>query len=135
MTNPIGYYLKLADNLLTNGINEIHLQNQLNRIEWQVINSIKETSTISNIELIELMEPFTDKETLYSIIDKLTIRKLIENINSSHTLSNEGQQLHKLCFDLQQDFRKKVMADISDNDYQTTISTLQQIINNIENGK
>lgn len=47
----------------------------------------------------------------------------------------DGQQFHKVCFDLQQDFRKKSMTNISDTDYQTTISTLQQIINNIENGK
>jgi hypothetical protein len=135
MKKPIGYYLKLADNCLTQGIDVIHTQHQINRTEWQVINSISEKQTIAKIELIELMKPFGDKQTIENIIDKLTVRKLIENQNNNLTLSIDGQQFHKTCFDLQKDFRKKAMTNISDNDYQTTISTLQQIIRNIENGK
>jgi exonuclease VII small subunit len=132
---PIGYYLKLADNLLSKRIDAIHLQHQINRIEWQVINSISEKKTIAKLELIELMKPFADIQTLENSIDKLEIRKLINNNNSNLALSNEGQQFYKTCFETQQDFRKKVMTGISDANYQTTISTLQQIINNLENGK
>jgi len=132
---PIEYYLKLADNCLTRGIDKIHTQHHINRTEWQVINSISEKQTTAKIELIELMKPFADKQAIENIIGKLAGRKLIENQNNILALSIDRQQFHKTCFDLQKEFRKKAMTNISDNDYQTTISTLQQIINNIENGK
>jgi len=37
---PIGYYLKKTDNLLTEGINNIHKEFNLTRTDWQILNSI-----------------------------------------------------------------------------------------------
>lgn len=128
---PIGYYLKLADNCLTKGIDEIQSQHGLNRIEWQVLNSIYEKPEISKSEILELMKPLANNHLVESIFTKFIDKSQVEIQNNMLTLTTEGKELHKSCFDTQQEFRKKAVTDISEADYQTTISTLQKMIANI----
>ena len=128
---PIGYYLKLADNCLTIGIDEIQSQHGLNRIEWQVLNSIYEKPEILKSEVIELMKPLADNHLVETIFTKFIDKSQVEIKNNMFTLTTEGKELHKSCFDTQQEFRKKAFTDISEADYQTTISTLQKMIANI----
>jgi DNA-binding MarR family transcriptional regulator len=128
---PIGYYLKLADNCLTKGIDEIQSQHGLNRIEWQVINSIYQKQEVLKSEILELMKPLADNQLVESIFKKFIYKNQVEIKNNLVTLTTEGKELHKSCFDTQQEFRKKAVADISETDYQTTISTLQKMIANI----
>lgn len=128
---PIGYYLKLADNSLTKGIDEIQAQYDLNRVEWQVLNAIYGKSEILKSEIIELMQPMASTPLVETIFSKFADQKLVEFKGSMLTLTAEGRKLHQSCFDTQQAFRKKAMNDISETDYQITIATLQKIIANI----
>ncbi len=128
---PIGYYLKLADTCLTKGIDEIQSQHGLNRIEWQVLNSIYEKPEILKTEILEIMKPLADNQIVETIITKFIDKRQAEVKNNTLALTTEGKDLHKSCFNTQQKFRKKAVADISEADYQTTISTLQKIIANI----
>lgn len=128
---PIGYYLKLADNCLTKGIDEIQSQHGLNRIEWQILNSIYEKSSIHRQEIIEIMKPLADSQFVETVLSKFSSKNFIETNNDILTLTTAGQDLHKACFDTQQEFRKKAVLGISETDYQMTISTLQKMIDNI----
>jgi DNA-binding MarR family transcriptional regulator len=128
---PIGYYLKLADNCLTKGIDEIQSQHGLNRIEWQVLNSIYEKPGISPDEMLELMKPLADNQLVRNIFSKFIDKEQLELKNNTLMLTTEGKNLHRSCFDTQQQFRKKAVTDISKADYQITISTLQKLITNI----
>jgi DNA-binding MarR family transcriptional regulator len=128
---PIGYYLKLADNCLTKGIDEIQSQHGLNRIEWQVLNSIYEKPEILKSEILDLMKPLADNQLVETIFTKFIDKSQVEIKNNMLTLTTEGKELHKSCFDTQQEFRKKAVTDISETDYQTTISSLQKMIANI----
>jgi DNA-binding MarR family transcriptional regulator len=128
---PIGYYLKLADNYLTKGIDEIQSEFGLNRIEWQVLNSIFEKPEILKGEILELMKPLADNQSVENIFTKFIDKNQVEMKNNMLTLATEGKDLHKSCFDRQQEFRKKALTDISEADYQITISTLQKLIANI----
>jgi DNA-binding MarR family transcriptional regulator len=128
---PIGYYLKLADNCLTKGIDEIQSQHGLNRIEWQVLNSIYEKPEVLKNEIIDLMKPLADSHLVETIFTKFIDKSQVEVKNNMLTLTTEGKELHKSCFDTQQEFRKKAVTDISEADYQITISTLQKMIANI----
>jgi DNA-binding MarR family transcriptional regulator len=129
---PIGYYLKLADNYLTKGIDEIQSQHSLNRIEWQILNSIYEKPSILKQEIFEIMKPLADSQFVETVLAKFSSKSFIETINDTLTLTTAGQKLHKACFDTQQEFRKKAVIGISEIDYQTTISTLQKMIDNIK---
>ena len=128
---PIGYYLKLADNCLTKGIDEIQSQYGLNRLEWQVLNSIYQKPGVSKNEILELMKPLADNDLVEAIISKFIDKNQLEIKNNTLTLTIEGKNLYKSCFDTQQAFRKKAVNDISEADYQITISTLQKMIANI----
>ncbi|MEO5996676.1 MAG: hypothetical protein ABIN89_08085 [Chitinophagaceae bacterium] len=128
----IGYYLKLSDNYLTKGIDEIQSQHGLNRIEWQILNSIFEKSLILKQEIFEIMKPLADSQFVETVLAKFSSKNFIETLNDTLTLTTAGQKLHKACFDTQQEFRKKAVIGISEIDYQTTISTLQKMIDNIK---
>ncbi|MEQ1585403.1 MAG: hypothetical protein ABL895_05955 [Cyclobacteriaceae bacterium] len=127
---PIGYYLKLADKCLTNGIDEIQARHQINRTEWQVLNSISEQISISKEEIIKLMAPFAGPQSLEDVLFHLSTHKLIDRKENRITLSAEGVELHKACLATQQEFRNMAMNGISETDYKVSISTLQRIINN-----
>lgn len=128
---PIGYYLKLADNCLTKGIDEIQSQYDLNRIEWQVLNSIYEKPEVLKSEILELMKPLADNQLVETILAKFIDKSQVEFKNNILALTTKGKELHNSCLDTQKDFRKKAINDISEADYQTTISTLQKMIANI----
>ncbi len=128
---PIGYYLKLADNLLTKGIDEIQSQYGLNRIEWQVLNSIYEKQEVLKSEILELMKPLADNQSVETILAKIIDKSQVEFKNNLLALTTKGKELHNSCFETQKDFRKKAINNISEADYQTTISTLQKMIANI----
>jgi DNA-binding MarR family transcriptional regulator len=129
---PIGYYLKLADNCLTTGIDEIQSKHGLNRMEWQVLNAIHEKPEILISEIIELMKPIADDHLIGTIVTKFIVKKQVEVNNSNMlTLTVGGKELYESCFSTQLEFRKKAVTGISDSDYQTTISTLQKMIANI----
>lgn len=130
--SPIGYWIKQADELLTKGINEIQASLELTRTEWQVLNSIHENILLSKTDLTNVMKPFADDNMIESILARFHTDDIIKTQHGKvFTLTENGQKLHKLCFEQQQLFRQKAMIGISQQDYQTTVSTLQKMAENI----
>lgn len=128
---PIGYFLKLAHDSLTKAIDGIQSHYGFNRTEWQILNSIQETISIQKQELINLLKPFADNQKIETILNELTNKNLIQMNNSQLKLTMEGKELYQKCFEMQKEFRKKSMNGISETQYQTTITTLERIIQNI----
>jgi DNA-binding MarR family transcriptional regulator len=127
---PIGYYLKKADNLLTEGINKIHAEFSITRTGWQILNSIYEKPNIEKQAMIEVLKQFASVESLENTIGTLKARNLI-NGDNNYSLTESGQELYSGCLHRQTDFRKKAMAGISEQEYLCVISTLEKLINNI----
>ncbi|GEM_PF-2764368 len=130
---PIGYYLKLADNCLTKGIDEIQSQHCLNRIEWQILNSINEKSEILKNEILELMEPLADNQSVETILKKFIDKGQAEIKNNALILTSQGKDLYYSCFDTQQEFRKKssyryFRNRLSNHNFNTTKNNSQHII-------
>lgn len=128
---PIGYWIKRADELLTKEIDEIQSSFELTRTDWQVLNSIFERGQTDKSELTTLMKPFADLDLLNTILIKFKEDNLLREGTEQLTLTDKGIELHKACFEKQKAFRQKAMADISEQQYQETILTLQKIINNL----
>jgi len=57
---PIGYWLKQADNLITQHINRVQAANGVSRFEWQVRNLLYEAGAASRERLFETMRTFVD---------------------------------------------------------------------------
>jgi DNA-binding MarR family transcriptional regulator len=128
---PIGYWIKQADNLLTNKIDAIQAEFGLNRTAWQILNSIQENENLNKHALIELMRPFVAVEKINKALADFISNDLI-TLNDNVALTEKGQELFKQCLEKQKEFRLITMKDISPEDYQTTLETLQKIVNNIE---
>ncbi|MEJ7676818.1 MAG: hypothetical protein WKG06_02855 [Segetibacter sp.] len=90
------------------------------------------TIVIKKSDLIDLMKPFANLEKAEAVLSKLQNDDLVKcEHENNFTLTRKGQDLHKACLERQQSFRQKVMSGITGEDYETTIHTLQKIIENI----
>lgn len=128
---PIGYWIKQADEFLTKGINEVQSSFGLTRTDWQVLNFVNEKGQTDANELEIFIKPFADGDTLQLIIAKFIKNLLLKEETGKFSLTDKGIKLHGNCLEKQKIFRQKAMADISEQQYQETILTLQKIINNL----
>lgn len=127
---PIGFWIKQVDVLLTQGINEIQAGFGLSRTGWQILNTIAENNDIKKETLMEVMQPFADTDQVQSILNNLITDNLVQG-QASCTLTSTGNQLHTHCLAKQTEFRKKSMQGISEQYYEITVNTLQQIVTNL----
>jgi DNA-binding MarR family transcriptional regulator len=56
---------------LTEGINNIHKEFDINRTQWQILNYIQTNNSIERAKIIEIMEIFDSKENIENTIEKL----------------------------------------------------------------
>lgn len=129
---PIGYWIKKADQLLTNGIDQIQAKFGLTRTGWQILNLIKEHSEIKKSELFDLMQPFADRLTVESILLNFRQNSILETHDETIWLTDRGTETHSNCLAHQHLFRQRCMKDISENEYQTTLLTLKKLVSNVE---
>ncbi len=128
---PIGYYLKNADRLLTEGINHIHQEMGITRTDWQILNSIHENDKIDLDKIAELLKAFADKETIENSLTALAKRQLISD-NQLLSLTEEGKKLFETCLQKQKAFRQKSMEGLTQEQYEQTISFLEKLIDNLK---
>ena len=131
---PIGYWIKKADELLTERINEVQRANGLTRTEWQILNSLHETSGATKAEIVELLRPFASAAALEATVDQLIQRGLVEAQQSGSArvqLTAQGRDLHARALEVQQSIRRQAVQGITDADYVTTVRVLQQIVENL----
>jgi len=127
---PIGFYLKKADQLLTENIDRIHSEFEITRTDWQILNSIFNSSEIGKQKLLQTLNPFADLQSLDNQLTTLKEKKLIAG-HENYSLTEQGLSLYKTCLEKQNLFRKQAMKGISEQEYIQTISTLEQLIENI----
>ena len=129
---PIGYLIKLADNLLSEGINHIHAANGINRTAWQLLHILQEEKASNITYLVEVMRPFCNATQVRENLEQLASINLVERTTDhSFSLTNEGLELHARCFKQQQGFRIIIMQNISAEDYATTVETLRKMVANL----
>ncbi|MCB0212039.1 MAG: hypothetical protein KDJ52_22040 [Anaerolineae bacterium] len=77
---PIGYWLKQADNLITEHINQAQAANGLSRSDWQVLNTLAEAGPISKAQIFTFMRTFISTSELNAILTHLVERGWAETI-------------------------------------------------------
>ncbi len=125
---PIGYWLKRADEVLTERIDDAQRVNGLTRIDWQILNVIQEAGSATGEEIAEKLQPFADARAIHDAITRLGGRGLLAG---SYSLSTLGQRTHATALVLQKEVRQQAMRGISEGDYESTIAVLQQIVENL----
>jgi DNA-binding MarR family transcriptional regulator len=130
---PIGYWLKKTDALLTEKIDAIHAEVGLDRTRWQILNCLSEKKKVLLQEIISLLKPFANAQTISGEIDWFKDQDLVgEDKIGLLSLSEKGQELHWSAFVKQKTFRAQSMDGISENEYRTTIETLKKMVSNLE---
>ncbi len=134
---PIGYWLKQADNLLTEQIDKAQAIHGVSRSDWQVLNVLKEIGSASRERIFETMHTFLDASSFNNIITHLIERGWIEQRKVTKTdmeefqLTREGQRQHEVIFATQKEVRQRAMEGISQEEYATVIRVLQRIVSNL----
>ena len=135
---PIGYWLKQADKLLTEKINEVQAAGGIPRFEWQVLNLIHEAGCTSKEQIFEIMYTFVDAPGLDDIIRHLLERGWIDQFGDSgcdpaeFQITEEGQSQHENLLARQKEIRQRAMQGITGEEYATGIRILQRIVSNLE---
>ncbi|PSR54968.1 hypothetical protein AHMF7605_16385 [Adhaeribacter arboris] len=128
---PIGYWIKQADTLLTQGIDALQSSLGLTRLKWQMLHTIREKEPIHTNELTALLKPFAEKSVLETTLEALKQDSLILEKEEPLSLTAKGITLHAVCFEQQKTFRQKAMAGITEQQYEQTVATLQKIAENL----
>ncbi|MCG3158980.1 MAG: hypothetical protein DKINENOH_05628 [bacterium] len=134
---PIGYWLKQADNLLTEQINKAHATHGVSRFDWQVLNTLKDVGSASRERMFETLQTFVDRSHFNGILTSLVERGWIEPRKGPQSgveefqLTEQGERQHEVLFATQKEVRQRAMQGISEAEYATVIRVLQQIVNNL----
>ena len=135
---PIGYWLKQADNLLTEQINKAQAANGVSRAQWQVINILNEMGSASQSQVFESMRAFVNTPDLDEIIVRLNEHGWVEQSEESKhgvaefRLTEEGQRRHTAILATQKEARQRAMQGISQEEYAMVIRVLQRMVSNLE---
>ena len=133
-TPPIGHWLKKADEVLTASIDEAQRENGLARLDWQVLNVIKERGFATRDQVAAMLQPFADPATIIRVIQRLVERGVVEREppEDRYSLSPRGRELHEKALASQTEVRARAMRDINAADFATTVRVLQKIVENLE---
>lgn len=130
---PIGYWLKRADELLTARIDEAQQANGLTRLDWQILNVVRDGPAVTGNEITETLKPFADAATVNVAVSNLADRNLISgSAEAGLTLTPHGVELYERALLAQKAVRQKATIGISETEYATTVDVLQRLVENLE---
>jgi DNA-binding MarR family transcriptional regulator len=134
---PIGYWLKHADQVITEHVDRVLRNNGFTRSSWQVLNIIYEAGTITRSGVFDTMQTFIDAPQLEEIVEEFVqegwlVVKRGEGDAAELVLTNAGKAQRDSVFKLQSEVRRRAMQGISEQEYATVINVLQRMVKNLE---
>lgn len=136
---PIGYWLKYADNVITEHIDRVLSENGFTRSRWQVLNIVYQAGTITRSGILDTMQIFIDARQLDEIIEEFVeqgwLVKQSEEEGAQLTLTEAGKAKRETLFKLQSEVRRRAMQGITEREYATVIDVLERMVSNLERGK
>lgn len=128
---PIGFYVKEANDTFTNLVRKTSFGNFV-RIDWQLINFLKNKRSATETELMEFLGYFQDNINSQAKIDDFKKRRLIFEKNKQISLTEIGQEAFDQANAIQEKIIEKSLENISQEEYNTAIKVLSQIIQNLK---
>lgn len=132
---PIGYWIRRADDLLTSRIDEAQRVSGLTRLAWQILNLLQKEHAATAEHLSATLRPFADPEQVRAVLDDFSRCGLVETApDGRHRLTTVGVDLHERALASQRAVRHRAMAGISEPDYLTTLAVLRRLVETLEAG-
>jgi len=135
IAKPIGYWLKQADNVLTEHIDRVLSENGFTRSRWQVLNTVYQAGTITRASLFDTVQTFIDACQLDEIIREFVEEGWLVAFGGSNgaqlTLTDAGIAKREAVFELQSGVRRRAMKGIAEQEYATVIDVLERMVKNL----
>ncbi|SRR6266496_2059949 len=133
---PIGYWLKHADEVITKHVNQVLSDCGFTRFRWQVLNIVYEAGTITRRDVFNTMKTFIDAGQLDEILDGFAkegwLVKRGDGDATALELTDAGKTERETIFQLQSEVRRRAIQGITDLEYTTVIDVLQRMVKNLE---
>lgn len=123
-SRPIGYWVKLLDDLLERHLDEVLSSVALDRRRWQLLNVLADGSR-SLDDVLGALSPFLDRSALDAHLDGLVAAGLVDVGASTCALTQAGRDLRAIALARVTDARREVSHGVSADDYATTVGTLR----------
>ena len=132
---PIGYWLKYADEVITEHVGRVLSDNGFTRFCWQVLNIVYQAGAITESGVFDTMQPFIDRQQLGEILDGFVeqgwLVKRGEGDGEQLTLTGAGKAKRETVFELQSEVRRRAMQGITEQEYATVIDVLERMARNL----
>ncbi len=133
---PIGYWLKRADEVITEHVDRVLSDNGFTRFRWQVLNIVYQAGTITRGGVFNTMQTFIDARQVDEIIDGFIkegwLVKRGEGDAAQLMLTDVGKAQRETAFKLQSEVRRRAMQGISEQEYATVVDVLERMVKNLE---
>lgn len=133
---PIGYWLKHADNVISEHIDRVLSENGFTRSRWQVLNIVYQAGTITRGGLFDTMQTFIDAHQLDEIIEKFVEEGWMvtfgERDGEQLTLTDAGKVRRETVFELQSEVRRRAMKGITEQEYARVVDVLERMVGNLQ---
>jgi DNA-binding MarR family transcriptional regulator len=133
---PIGYWLKHADEAITDHVDLVLGDNGFTRSRWQVLNIVYQAGTVTRSGVFDAMQTFIDSRQLDEIIEAFVeegwLVKRGEGDGGQLTLTDAGKAKRETIFKLQSEVRRRAMRGITEREYATVIDVLERMVKNLE---
>ncbi len=133
---PIGYWLKHADEVITEHVDRVLSDNGFTRSRWQVLNIIYQAGTTTRSDVFDTMQTFLDICQLDEVIDGFMeggwLVRHGEGNGAQLTLTAAGKAKRESIFELQSEVRRRAMRGVTEREYATVIAVLERMVRNLE---
>ncbi|MGW2417675.1 MarR family winged helix-turn-helix transcriptional regulator [Streptomyces sp. NPDC001709] len=133
---PIGYWLNRTDKALTRALNGVLSEFGLTRLDWQVLNVIRDTTPeAGDSDVLSVLAANADALTLRAAVDAvLTGGWATRPAPHRLALTPAGHRRLASVTERVNAFRDLSMTGISPDEYRTAVHVLERMTHNVEAG-
>lgn len=130
---PIGYWLKLVDQLIDKRFEAALEEHGITRRQWQLL-GVLARGPASMLELASALGPFLDTahgESVTDHVGELVESEWVAEDGDTYTLTERGTTAHTRLTEVVEEFRGLSVEGVSTAEYATTVSTLERMATNL----
>ncbi len=130
---PIGFWLKLVDDLINEQFDGTLEEHGVTRRQWQLMNVLRDGPAIRP-ELDQAVAPFLDagsEETSAEHLEELLESEWVSADGETYQLTDLGTTSFVRLSEVVTRSREQVTQDISTDEYDTTLNVLERMARNL----
>lgn len=132
-SKPIGYWLKLVDQLIDKQFVDALEEHGITRRQWQLL-GVLARGPATMLELASALGPFLDTSSGESVTDhvsELVESEWVAEGDDTYSLTERGVTAHARLTEVVDELRARSAEGISEADYATSIAVLESMARNL----